>query len=154
MKHRGRDPERHAQGRSSEGGEVAATKPRYTEDEILAALDRDTADVARESAEGASDPDDDDVYWPWSREAALLIRQHQAELDELRTGRMLVFDLLETLRPEIAANCLIRHMRGEDADMARAARAMAQYFRETHDGIGALLDRPAEAYDMRMREAR
>lgn len=126
---------------------------RYTEDVILQALDDDAAEVAKESANGASDPGDEDVYWPWSREAASLIRKYQAEVDDLRTGRQLVFELLEGLRPEIAANFLIRHMRGPDAENARAAREMTQYFRETNDAIGSLLDRPAEEYDQQKRDS-
>lgn len=128
------------------------TKRRYTEEEILAALDGDAVDVARESAEGASDPGDPDVYWPWSREAALLIRELQDKLEGLMAGHMLALEFMSGLRPVIVANFLAKAMRSEDERKAREARDMAQYFRETSDPIGSLLDRAAEEYDNRMRQ--
>ena len=128
------------------------TARRYTEEEILIALDGDAADVAKESAAGASDPGDADVYWPWSREAALLIRELQGKVDSLFAGHMLALEFMAGIRPHIVADFLIRHMRSGDPEEARQARDMAQYFRETSDPIGSLLDRSAEAYDLRAQQ--
>lgn len=109
-----------------------------TEDEILRAM---RSGAAGEGAEAS-----------WCQEAALLIHEMQNELDQQHEARRIMYGLLENLRPEIAADCMIRHMRGKDPDAAAAARKMAQYFRETNDAIGSLLDRPADDYDARMRE--
>lgn len=123
------------------------TARRYTEEDILSALDSDAQAVLEDVKAG--DPGDDDVHWPWSREAAQLIRELQGGIDSMFAARMLALDFMAEIRPSIVADFLIRHMRSGDADKAREAREIAQFFRETSEPIGSLLDRPAAAYDLR-----
>jgi len=79
--------------------------------------------------------------------AAALIRKQEVKIGHYLEIDGLVCDLLGNLRPEITARLLSTLMRGPDGPKAVAARDMAQFFIETHDAIGDLLDRPALDYD-------